>query len=257
VVKQGKPFAIPLEGRAVRAVRIDGPDAPPLVFLHEGLGSIAQWRDFPGALCEAAGRPGLVYERFGYGGSAPPPPGARTPRYLHVEADRLVGVLDALRIARADLVGHSDGGSIALLAGARQPARFGRIVTMAAHVLVEDVTLAGIRAAQLTYAGTDLRARLMRYHGEGTDALFRAWADTWLSAPFRAWNIEGELRTLTAPVLAVQGEGDEYGTLDQLARIKAAVGGPCATWAVPKASHHPHFQARAEVLDRLAAFLRV
>jgi pimeloyl-ACP methyl ester carboxylesterase len=256
LVKQGTPFFIPLEGRKLHAVRIDGPGVPPLVFLHEGLGSIAQWRDFPAALCAAANRPGIVYERFGHGRSSPPA-ALRTPAYLHGEAATLLAVLDALAVPKADLVGHSDGGSIALLAGARQPARFGRIVTMAAHVLVEDVTLAGIRAAQLTYAGTDLRARLMRYHGEGTDALFRAWADTWLSAPFRAWNIEGELRTLTAPVLAVQGEGDEYGTLDQLARIKAAVGGPCATWAVPKASHHPHFQARAEVLDRLAAFLRV
>lgn len=256
MVKQSTPFFIPLEGRKLHAARIDGPGVPPLVFLHEGLGSIAQWRDFPAALCAAANRPGIVYERFGHGRSSPP--GAlRTPSYLHAEAATLVAVLDALSVPKADLVGHSDGGSIALLAGARTPSRFGRIVTIAAHVMVEEVTLAGIRAAQLTYAGTDLRARLMRYHGEGTDALFRAWADTWLSAPFRAWNIEAELRTLTAPVLSVQGEADEYGTIDQLARIKAAVGGPCATWAVPKASHHPHLQARAEVLDRLAAFLRV
>jgi pimeloyl-ACP methyl ester carboxylesterase len=256
LVKQSTPFFIPLEGRKLHAVRIDGPGVPPLVFLHEGLGSIAQWRDFPAALCAAANRPGIVYERFGHGRSSPPA-ALRTPAYLHAEAATLAAVLDALSVPKADLVGHSDGGSIALLAGARTPARFGRIVTIAAHVMVEDVTLAGIRAAQLTYAGTDLRARLMRYHGEGTDALFRAWADTWLSAPFRTWNIEAELRTLTAPVLAVQGEADEYGTIDQLARIKAAVGGPCATWAVPKASHHPHLQARAEVLDRLAAFLRV
>lgn len=256
MVKQGTPFFIPLDGRKLQAARIDGPGVPPLVFLHEGLGSIAQWRDFPAALCAAANRPGIVYERFGHGRSSPPP-APRTPAYLHAEATTLVAVLDALSVPKADLVGHSDGGSIALLAGARAPARFGRIATIAAHVTVEDVTLAGIRAAQLTYAGTDLRARLMRYHGERTDALFRAWADIWLSAPFRAWNIEAELRTLTSPVLAVQGEADEYGTADQLARIKAAVGGPCATWAVPKASHHPHMQARAEVLDRLAAFLRV
>ena len=257
MVKQGKPFAIPLEGRAVRAVRIDGPDAPPLVFLHEGLGSIAQWRDFPGALCEAAGRPGLVYERFGYGGSAPPPPGARTPRYLHVEADRLVGVLDALRIARADLVGHSDGGSIALLAAARAPGRFGRLATIAAHVMVEEATLAGIRAAAEAWRTTDLRVRLQRYHGAGTEALFAAWAETWLSPPFRNWNIEGELKLLTAPLLALQGERDEYATPAHLDRIKAAVGGPCVNWLVPAVAHHPHLQARDEVVDRLAAFFRV
>lgn len=255
MVKQSTPFSIPLGGRKLAAVRIDGPKAPPLVFLHEGLGSIAQWRDFPAALCAAAARPGLVYERFGHGKSSPLI-GQRTPAYLHDEAATLLDVLDALQIQRADLVGHSDGGSIALIAAARYPARVGRLATMAAHVLVEEVTLAGIRAAQLTYSGTDMRERLARYHGEGTDALFRAWADTWLSPPFRNWNIEADLRTLDAPVLALQGEADEYGTLDQLARIKAAVRGPCATWAVPHAGHHPHLQARAEVLDRLAAFFR-
>ncbi len=256
MVKQSTPFFVALGGRKLHAVRIDGPEAPPLVFLHEGLGSIPQWRDFPVALCAAAARPGLVYERFGHGKSSPMA-GPRTVGYLHDEATTLLAILDALSIPRADLVGHSDGGSIALLAAARAPSRIGRLATIAAHVLVEDVTIAGIRAAQLTYAGTDLRERLARYHGEGTDALFRAWADTWLSAPFRDWNIEKELRLLTSPVLALQGEGDEYGTLDQLQRIKAAVGGPCVTWAVPKTAHHPHLQARAEVLDRLAAFFRV
>ncbi|MBI1244927.1 MAG: alpha/beta fold hydrolase [Alphaproteobacteria bacterium] len=256
MVKQSTPFNVTIDGRRLAAVRIDGPKAPPLVFLHEALGSIAQWRDFPAALCATAARPGLVYERFGHGHSGPMA-GPRTPAYLHEEAATLVAVLDALQIQRADLVGHSDGGSIALLAAARHPARVGRIATMAAHVLVEDVTLAGIRAAQLTYAGTDMRERLARYHGEGTDALFRAWAETWLSPAFRGWNIEKDIRVLDVPVLALQGEADEYGTLDQLARIKAAVRGPCATWAVPKAAHHPHFQARAEVLDRLAAFFKV
>lgn len=256
MVKQSTPFVVPVDGRKIVAVRIEGPQAPPLVFLHEGLGSIAQWRDFPAALCAAAARPGLVYERFGHGRSSPMA-GPRTPAYLHEEAATLLAVLDALQIQRADLVGHSDGGSIALLAAARYPARVGRLATMAAHVFVEEVTLAGIRAAQLTYAGTDMRERLARYHGEGTDALFRAWAETWLSPAFRTWNIERDLRTLDAPVMAMQGEADEYGTLDQLARIKAAVHGPCATWAVPKAAHHPHLQARAEVLDRLAAFFRI
>jgi pimeloyl-ACP methyl ester carboxylesterase len=239
----------------VQAVRL-AEDAPgrPLIFLHEALGSIALWRDFPAALCARAGRPGLVYERLGHGRSDPLP-GPREPGYLHDEARRLIALMDGLDIQAADLVGHSDGGSIALLAGALAPQRFGAIVTMAAHVRVEAVTIAGIRAAADAYRDTDLGQRLARYHGAQTDALFKAWADTWLSAPFADWNIEADLKPLSARVLALQGESDEYGTLDQLARIGRAVGGPVETWEVPGAAHQPHLQARDAVLERVAAFI--
>jgi pimeloyl-ACP methyl ester carboxylesterase len=255
LVKQSPIFACDLGTGAVRVQRVNEAAAGhPVVFLHEALGSIALWRGFPQALCARLARPGLVYERHGHGQSDPAS-GPRQPRYLHDEAQNLLALMDRLGIAEADLVGHSDGGSIALLAGAAAPRRFGAIVTIAAHVYVEELTLAGIRAAVDAYASTDLRLRLARYHGAQTDALFAAWAQTWLSAPFADWNIEADLKPLVAPVLAVQGENDEYGTLDQLRRIGRAVGGPCETWEVPGAAHQPQFQAADAMLARLAAFL--
>jgi len=255
LVKQSPIFACNIGRGAVRVQCLnEAASGRPVVFLHEALGSIALWRGFPAALCARIARPGIVYERLGHGESDPLPE-PRAPRYLHDEAQTLLTLLDALGAAEADLVGHSDGGSIALLAGAAAPDRFGAIVTIAAHVYVEELTLAGIRAAVELYKTTDLRRRLERYHGEQTDALFAAWAETWLSAPFAGWNIEADLKPLVAPVLAVQGENDEYGTLDQLRRIGRAVGGSCETWEVPGAAHQPQFQAQEAMLARLAAFL--
>jgi pimeloyl-ACP methyl ester carboxylesterase len=255
LVKQSPIFACDIGAGAVRVQRIgESAAGRPVVFLHEALGSIAQWRGFPAALCARVARPGIVYERLGHG-AADPLPGPRTLRYLHEEARNLLILLDRLGMAEADLVGHSDGGSIALLAGAAAPGRFGAIATIAAHVHVEDLTVAGIRAAVELYKTTDLRSRLARYHGAQTDALFAAWAETWLSAPFAGWNIEADLKPLVAPVLAAQGENDEYGTLDQLRRIGRAVGGSCETWEVPGAAHQPQFQAAEAMLARLAAFL--
>lgn len=240
---------------AFRRIWPDDAIGTPLVFLHEGLGSIAQWRDFPDALCAAARRPGFVYERHGHGASAPIREKRRTD-YLHREARVLADVLDAAGIGDCDLLGHSDGGSIALLAGAFHPTRHARIATMAAHVFVEPVTRAGIEAAVRAWRTTDLEAKLARYHGASTRALFFAWADIWLSGPFAFWNIETELAPLRARVLALQGEKDEYGSPDQLARIARSVSGVCETWLVPEAAHQPHLQARDAVLARLAAFFR-
>jgi pimeloyl-ACP methyl ester carboxylesterase len=249
-------FLEPPGGRiAFRRIWPADASGTPLVFLHEGLGSIAQWRDFPEALCAAARRPGFVYERHGHGASAPIREKRRSD-YLHREALALGDVLDAAGIGDCDLLGHSDGGSIALLAGARAPHRHARIATMAAHVFVEKVTRVGIEAAVEAWRATDLEAKLARYHGAGTRALFFAWADIWLSAPFAFWNIEAELAPVTARLLALQGEKDEYGSPDQLARIARSVSGPCETWLVPAAAHQPHLQARDAVLARLAAFFR-
>lgn len=225
----------------------------PIVFLHEGLGSIAQWRDFPDALCAATKRPGFVYERFGHGASDPIREKRRSD-YLHREARLLGEVLDAAGVASADLLGHSDGGSIALLAGALDPTRYARIATMAAHVFVEPVTRKGIEAAVDAWRTTDLETRLAKYHGAGAKPLFFAWADIWLSAPFAFWNIETDIRPIGARLLALQGADDEYGSPDQLARIARAVTGPCETWLVPGCAHQPQFQARETVLAKLASF---
>ncbi|NJN48281.1 MAG: alpha/beta hydrolase, partial [Candidatus Competibacteraceae bacterium] len=153
---------------------------PTLVFLHEGLGSIAQWKTFPVRLCNACGFPGLVYERWGFG-NAEPLSRPRQTDYLHQEAQILPEVLERCGVRESPvLIGHSDGGSIALLFAAAHPDRVRAVITEAAHVFVEDVTLAGIRAAKAMYRTTDLRDRLARYHGDKVDSTFRGWCDTWL-----------------------------------------------------------------------------
>jgi len=197
-------------------------ERPTLVFLHEGLGSVAMWRDFPARVAHATSCNAVVYSRHGYGRSDPLA-GARTPRYMHDEAlVVLPELLDRLAIDRPILVGHSDGGSIALIhagAGVR-PVR--GVVTLAAHVLVEDVSVASIAAAKTAYETSDLRARLARYHAD-VDSAFRGWNRIWLAPEFRDWNIEEFLPGIACPVLAIQGEDDEYGTIEQLRRIGARV----------------------------------
>ena len=228
---------------------------PPLLFLHEGLGSIAQWKDFPVALCTALGCEGVVYDRLGHGrSSARHHP--RTPRYLHEETELVLpALLDALAIPRAALLGHSDGGTIALLLAAMAPERVVALVTEAAHVMVEAITLAGIRAAGAAYATTDLPRRLARYHGDKTDALFHAWHDTWLAPDFRDWSIEAALPAIRAPLLVIQGVEDEYGSVAQVEAIARGTGGPVERLLIPGCGHNPHHEARALVLARVAAFL--
>ena len=184
----------------------------PLVFLHEGLGCIEMWRDFPERLCRLTGRPGLIYDRRGFGGSDKLE--GRWPYdYLIQEGGIfLLAVLDACDIARAVLVGHSDGGSIALLAAALQGSRVCGVVTEAAHVFVEEITLAGIRRTVAAYESSDLKNRLAYYHGDNTESAFRRWADTWLAPDFQPWNIEVYLPRATCPLLILQGQEDEYAT---------------------------------------------
>ena len=236
-------------------------EAAPLVFLHEGLGSIAQWTargvDAPARLVAATGRPALAFERRGYGRSDPLP-APRHPGYLYDEAwQALPEALDAAAIDRAVLIGHSDGGSIALLFAARFPDRTDRLVSEAAHVIVEEVTLAGIRDARRAYDAPDsrLKSALRRHHGEGTDAVFAGWADAWLSPEFRDFDMRDQLPGVSAPVLAIQGDGDEYGTPRQLEMIAEGVAGPVETWLVPDCAHVPHHQAADRVLPRIAEFV--
>jgi pimeloyl-ACP methyl ester carboxylesterase len=229
---------------------------PTLVFLHEGLGSIALWRDFPTRLCTTLGLPGLVYDRWGHGGSEPLDR-PRTLRYLHEEAALfLPEVLAACGVARPVLIGHSDGGTIALLFAARLPDVPVALVTEAAHVFVEDLTVAGIRAAGRAFAETDLPARLARYHGEKTGTLFGAWHDRWLSPDFRSWNIAAEIAAVTCPVLVLQGEADQYGTPAQVEAIARGVAGPTETALLPGIGHAPHQEAPDRVLALIADFLR-
>jgi pimeloyl-ACP methyl ester carboxylesterase len=202
--------------------------APLIVFLHEGLGSVSAWRDFPAQLCSAGGFRGLVYSRRGYGRSTPRLAHERwSPSYMHEEARELLpALLEALAIdGEAEppwLLGHSDGGSIALIHAATFPDRVRGLVVLAPHIFVEDLSIASIEAARGAYRTTNLRERLARHHAD-PDSAFWGWNDVWLDPEFRAWNIESFLPGIRCPLLAVQGRDDEYGTLAQLEGIGRAV----------------------------------
>lgn len=193
--------------------------APLIVFLHEGLGSLAMWRDFPARLCAAVGARGLVYSRPGYGRSTP-----RAPEefwdldFMHRQAHEVLpALLAALRVeAPLWLFGHSDGGSIALLHAARFPVA--GAVVLAPHILVEDLSVASIEQARIAYETTDLKQRLAKYHDD-PDSAFYGWNRIWLHPPFRQWRIEDEIESIACPLLAIQGVDDEYGTLEQIRGI--------------------------------------
>jgi pimeloyl-ACP methyl ester carboxylesterase len=237
-------------------VRRDAPlSAPVLVFLHDSLGCVETWRDFPNAVAERVGLDAIVYDRRGYGRSSPFGPERRTPRYLEDEAEVLFALLDALAIEQTVLFGHSDGGSISLIAAATRPSRVRAIVTEGAHVFVEEITLAGIRDARAALASTDLASRLARYHGDKVAGVTSAWIDTWLSPEFRDWNIEACLPRVLCPALVIQGERDEFGTIAQVDAIVGGLGGPTTRLVIPGVGHTPHRDAPAEVLDAAATFI--
>ena len=205
-------------------VGVDDGNRPVLVFLHEGLGCVSAWRDFPARLCAAAGACGIVFSRPGYGRSSLPLAEVdRHPDYLHRQAfEVLPAFLDAVELTRPCwLFGHSDGGSIALLHAARFPDRTAGVVVVAPHIFVEEVTIDGIEAARQAFDAA-VRARLARHHDD-PDWVFRSWTDTWLDPRFRGWNIEREIEAIRCPVLAVQGLRDEYGTLEQIRGIARRV----------------------------------
>ena len=231
-------------------------NAPVLVFLHDSLGCVGTWRDFPDELASRVELSAMNYDRQGYGRSSAFGSVARTPEYLEVEATVLFALLDALAIDSVVLFGHSDGGSIALIAAALRPERVAAVITEGAHVFVDHITLAGIRATQAAFETTDLRARLARYHGEKVQAVVDAWTDTWLSPAFRAWNIERYLSSIACPVLAIQGQDDEFGTVAQVHAIVDGVGAAAGSLLIPGVGHTPHREARDDVLEAAAAFIR-
>jgi pimeloyl-ACP methyl ester carboxylesterase/acyl-coenzyme A thioesterase PaaI-like protein len=224
---------------------------PALVFLHEGLGSIALWRDFPRRLAEATGRRALIYSRAGHGFSDVPDE-PRTPRFMHDEAlEVLPQVLSEHQIVNPVLVGHSDGGSIALIHASAYPVS--GLVLLAPHVFVEDLTVASIEEARETFATTDLGEKMARYHKD-PERTFRLWNDIWLAPEFRDWNIEDVLEHVTAPTLLIQGEHDQYGTLAQVDAIERGLNGP-VTRVVLDAKHAPHLEAPEETLGAATRFI--
>lgn len=243
-------------GRRLDYERIEGSraEAPALVFLHEGLGSVALWRDFPTKLAAATGYPAVIYSRCGYG-SSDPLGGPRGVDYMHREAlDSLPDLRAALDLNDVILIGHSDGASIALIhAGSGQwPVR--ALILEAPHVFVEDVSIASIDAAKVAYETTDLRQRLARYHADA-DSAFRGWNDIWLDPAFRAWNIEECLPGVRCPVLAIQGADDEYGTLAQIDAIQRGVTGPFERLVLKMCKHSPHRDQEQTTLAAMAEFI--
>jgi pimeloyl-ACP methyl ester carboxylesterase len=245
------PRDVRVHGRCLETVEIEG-DAGrrALVLLHEGLGSVGLWRGFPRALAGATGRRVIAFSRYGHGRSERPPR-PRTPAFFHEEArDVLPALLEQVDAPEPILIGHSDGGSIALIhAGERAVSG---LALLAPHVMVEDITVNAIRETRRQFEAGPLRERMARHHDD-PDAAFFGWCDVWLDPAFRAWSLEAEARRVTVPTLLIQGADDPYGTLDQLERIASRVRGPVRRLVVP-GGHSPHLEAPEPVLDALAAF---
>ena len=233
------------------------PDAAPtLVLLHEGLGCVGLWGDFPAKLAEATGCGIFAYSRAGYGKSSP----VLLPRplsYMHDEArETLPQVLEAIGFRRGALIGHSDGASIALIhAGAIADSRVKAVALMAPHVFTEDVGLASIAEAQRAYEHGDLKRKLARWH-ENVDCAFYGWNGAWLDPGFREWNLEEFLGPIRIPLQVIQGEADQYGTIAQVRAIERGNGGPVETVMIPGIGHSPYREAPDATLAALTGFLR-
>jgi pimeloyl-ACP methyl ester carboxylesterase len=228
--------------------------APTLIVLHEGLGCVALWRDFPEKLATATACRVLVYSRQGYGGSDP----CDLPRpvsFMHHEGlTVLPHLIEALQIGDHILVGHSDGGSIALInAGGVVSENLKGVVTLAAHVFVEDVSVSSIADIKTVYETTDLRDKLARHHGNNTDCAFWGWNGVWLNPDFRDWNIEEYLPKIKVPVLAIQGVDDEYGTADQVRAIAEPTG--AETRMIENCGHSPQRDQPALTLEAITEFV--
>lgn len=247
---------IEVDGFALEVQRIDGPaHRTPIVFLHEGLGSVAMWRDWPREVCHATGRAGFVYSRRGYGRSQSIPDvrgaGRLKPDYMHREAlDVLPHLLGQLGLAQPVLLGHSDGGTIALIHAAQFPVR--ACIVMAPHVIVEDISVRSIEQAREAWAQTDLRAKLARYHDD-VDTAFWQWNDIWHDPAFRSFDIRSDCHRIQAPLLAMQGEDDAYGTLRQVEEIVPA--GPIRREVIAQCGHSPHKDQPQLTRGLIARFL--
>jgi pimeloyl-ACP methyl ester carboxylesterase len=228
------------------------PGRPTIVLLHEGLGCVALWRDFPASLQAATGWPVFAYSRFGYGGSAP----VTLPRpldYMHREAALLPRILAAAGIETYVLLGHSDGATIATIAAAEAPTGLLGLVLIAPHFFVEDVTIASIEAARTAYETGDLRTRLARYHGD-VDNAFRGWNDAWLDPAFRTFRIDHLLVAIGVRVLALQGDGDEYASPAQLDILRSRLENFAETCLIPGPKHSPHLTHPSVVVSMIRSF---
>jgi len=251
----GQHRFVVVDGKRLEILWIEPSDAgkPPIVMLHEGLGSIALWKDFPQALAERTGCGVLVYSRYGHG-SSDKLLEKRPVSFMHYEAQVVLPeLLHKLGVDRPILFGHSDGGSIALLYAGSFPSAPRALILEAPHVFVEDLSIESISAAKVTFQTTDFRDKLSRYHAH-VDETFWGWNDIWLDPAFRYWNIEEFLRTVRCPVLCIQGQQDEYGTPAQVEAIAARVPG-IELVMLPDCKHSPHRDQREKTLAAVERFV--
>jgi pimeloyl-ACP methyl ester carboxylesterase len=229
-------------------------DGPTIVMLHEGLGSVALWKDFPQLLATRTGCGILVYSRYGLGNSERLME-KRPVEFMHHEGEVVLPeLLDKLNITRPIVLGHSDGGSIAIIFAGKYLDRPRALILEAPHVFVENLSVASIAQAKVAYLTTDLPQKLARYH-QHVDATFWGWNDIWLDPAFRGWNIEASLPGVTAPVLAIQGADDEYGTLAQLDAVERGVRGPLERLVLAQCKHSPHRDQPQATLEAMARFI--
>ena len=228
---------------------------PVLVFLHEGLGCRAMWKKFPNQLCERTGCPGLIYDRLGFGLSSSTI-ADRTIHYMHDSALHELPFVCSRCIPGCPfiLIGHSDGGSISLIYGAERFPLLRGIITEAAHVFVENESIQGIRSVDESFRLGEMMG-LFKYHGEKTERMFRAWADTWLSDWFQAWNIEYALPSLRCPMLIIQGRDDQYGTHRQVETILSKTSGMAQAVFLDRCGHAPHREMEETVLTVMSEFI--
>ena len=230
-------------------------DQSTIIFLHDSLGCIELWRDFPNKVADQTGCNVLSYDRQGYGQSDPFSIQKRDKSYLLNEAEVLVQIIDQLQLTKVILFGHSDGGSISLLAAALSPDMISGVITEGAHVFVEKETITGIKEAVIAYQETNLRDKLIKYHGDKTDDVFKMWTETWLSKDYQSWNIEEFLPKIKCPSLIIQGEKDEYGSLDQVYSIVNNTTGPSEALIIPDIGHTPHKENSEVVLKNVQRFI--
>jgi pimeloyl-ACP methyl ester carboxylesterase len=243
-----------VDGKRLETVRYDGdPARPPIVMLHEGLGSVSLWRDFPERVRDRTRCTTIAFSRYGYGRSDVLRE-KREPGYMHHEGEMVLpALLRELGAERPVLFGHSDGASIALIAAGAHPALARALILEAPHVFVEELSVRSIADAKTTFETTGLPAKLARHHADPA-ASFYGWNDVWLDPRFRDWNVEEYAARVRVPVLLIQGDADEYGTAAQLESIAARVP-DTETLLVPGAGHSPHRDAPELVLNRVAAFV--
>ena len=253
----GRVHDVQVDGHRLEA-RLHPPrdaGAPWIVFLHEGLGSARQWKDFPARLAAMTGCGFLVYSRWGYGGSDPRPRPWPMDFLERETGVVLPALLDAAGIVRPVLFGHSDGATIALMHAADRPDGVRGVVSEAAHVMLEQVGVQGITRARDRFLHGDLRARLQRQHGDHVEDTVLGWTENWLRPDLREWDIRARLREVICPVLVIQGRDDDFGTLDQVDAIVDHVGGPAEKLILDDCGHIPHREKAREVMAAAARFI--